>query len=217
MVKNEDKKKRGKGKVKVAPGQKTLDGFGFKSVKVEKKQLESGEIDEYPNIFKIQELEIQMDNYLMKLEQNDRHKKSCNACEGPPLMLQYSKLLMIEYKEDIQDIQDVVTAEGGEETDGLLEQTKEKQKLYLEGGKYVHFAGPKTPAANRVGYVKKTPKRRFSQLNFDDDFNLKIIPIGTLCDADNPSLSESPAKRSRQRNCLEERETFPDCRRLFLV
>ena len=55
-------------------------------------------------------------------------------------MLQYNKLLMIEYKEDIQDTQDVVTAEGGDETDGLLELTKEK--LYLEGGKYGHFAGP---------------------------------------------------------------------------
>ena len=95
MVKNEDKKKRGKGKVRVAPGQKTLDGFGFKSVKVEKKQLESGEIDEYPNTYKIEELEIQMEYYLMKFEQN---------------------------------IQDVVTAEGGDETNGLLEQTKEEEK-----------------------------------------------------------------------------------------
>ena len=71
----------------------------------------------------------------------------------------------------------------------------------------------KTPAANRVGCVIKTPKRKFTQLNFDDDFNPTIIPIGTLCDADKPGLSESPAKRTRQRNCLEERETFPDCRR----
>ena len=82
---------------------------------MEKKQLESGEIDEYRNTYKIEELEIQMETYLMKFEQN------------------------------IQDIQDVVTAEGGDETDGLLEQNKEKEKekLYLEGVKYVHFAGPK--------------------------------------------------------------------------
>ena len=52
-----------------------------------------------------------------------------------------------------------------------------------------------------------------TMLNFDDDSNPKIIPIGPLCDADEPSLSESQAKRSRQRKCLEGQETFPDCGR----
>ena len=71
----------------------------------------------------------------------------------------------------------------------------------------MHFAGPITPALTRVGGVK-TPKRKFSRFNLNDNFYPKITPIGPLCDDEIPGLSESPAKR--QRNCAEERETYPD-------
>ena len=172
-----EKKRNKKMKINVLePGQKTLVGFGF----VKEKKTVDLSVVKY------------------------RHGET-------QLMLENSEPLRIELKpgtagsrvrrevKEVKSSKEIMkVSRGGEDVEyksSLLKQKRGTECQNLEGGKYTHFAGPLSPAAQRVGIGVLTPKRKFSKV-FNQESRQSLKPINFYCN-NGDLVRESPAKKFR--------------------
>ena len=103
-----------------------------------------------------------------------------------------------EFKEVKSSKETMKVSRGGEDVENkscLLQQKRGPECQNVEGGKHTHFAGPLSPAAQRVGIGVITPKRKFSNV-FNQEFHQTLKPVN-FSGNNGDFVRESPSKKIR--------------------